>query len=122
MYGISEPSSKIRVSDHNSFAYQAGLRHGDRVVVADDKSIQSLSELRWAILRAGMDGQALRLKVERPDPMISGYSMPSTSRQEVTLSFKGAKKEDFESNFMSKLGIDPFLPPAKLNAIAARQV
>lgn len=114
MSGVSEPTSKIRVTNHETAAYQAGIRQGDMVVAVDGQPIQTYAELRWAVLKAGMEAQSLRLRLERPDPVVAGYSASSVSHLDVTLPLNSLKKEDFEANFMAKLGLEVFMPRAKL--------
>lgn len=119
MSGVSEPTSKIRVANHETAAYQAGIRQGDMVVAVDGQPIQTYAELRWAVLKAGMEAQSLRLRLERPDPVVAGYSASSVSHLDVTLPLNSLKKEDLESNFMAKLGLEVFLPRARLLEVIA---
>ena len=79
MSGVSEPTSKLRVANHETAAYQAGIRQGDVVVAVDGQPIRTYAELRWAVLKVGMEAQSFTPKIERPDPAVAGYTASSVS-------------------------------------------
>lgn len=77
-----------------SAAAAAGVRDGELVVAVDGTPVQSVQDLRWRLLAASGSAEAAII-VERADG----------SRAERRLSLAGLNAGDWESNFMSVLGL-----------------
>jgi len=71
-WGLQEPSAVLAAPPAGSMAAQAGLRAGDWVRAAADgqggwHDVLSLTDLRWQITRATLDGQPLAIQLSDRD-------------------------------------------------------
>lgn len=114
MNGVAEPVAKLRVANVESSAYVAGLRQGDVITAVNGEPIKAYSEFRWQALQAGLDFKELRLSVLRAAPPQPGFALPDTTKHEFVLPLSQLSKEDFEGDFLAKLGLGVFRPEAKL--------
>ncbi len=70
--GVQEPKAVLSAPAAGSLAERAGLRSGDWVrAFSDDgerwREVDSMTDLRWQVTRAALDGRALRLEVSDRD-------------------------------------------------------
>lgn len=119
MNGVAEPVAKLRVANTESSAYIAGLRQGDVITAVNGEPIKAYSEFRWHALQSGLDSKELRLSVVRTAPLVPGFGVRDTTKHELVLPMDKLKKEDFEADFLGKLGLSVFRPEAKLVKVLA---
>lgn len=112
-HGTPDPVAKLRIASETSIAYTSGLRHGDLVQSINGEPVQSWSVMRWKLLQLGLDGAEARVKVVRQNP--DRHS--SMDVMEMKLPLSHLNSTDFESDFLHKLGIEFFRPPAILNDV-----
>lgn len=112
-HGTPDPVAKLRIASENSMAYTSGLRHGDLVQSINGEAVQSWSDMRWKLLQLGLDGAEARVKVARQNPDRHN----SMDVMEIKLQMSQLNSADFESDFLYKLGIEFFRPPAILNDV-----
>lgn len=65
MYGVEEPSTRLRAVPGQSAAAEAGLQGGDRITAVNGEQVGTWSELRLALIDAVLEKQAVQLQVER---------------------------------------------------------
>ena len=114
-YGTPDPAAKLRIASESSIAYVSGLRQGDLVQRINGEQIQSWSDMRWKLLQLGLDKQEVRIQVARKNRDRSS----SLDQLEFKLPLSQLSAVDFESDFLQKLGIEFFRPPAILNDVVA---
>ncbi len=119
MNGVAEPIAKVRVANTETTAYLSGLRQGDVITAVNGAPIKAYSEFRWHVLQAGLESQELRISVSRTSPLKTGFNLPDTIKQDIVLPLNQLKKEDFEGDFLAKLGLGVFRPEAKLVKVLA---
>ncbi len=102
IYGVKDFSTRVRAMPEASAVYQAGVRGGDEVVAVNGVQVGGWSDLRWAVLDAVMDKNALRLDVVQPGGGTYSATVPQASIAKV----------DLESDILGDLGLLPQLPPA----------
>lgn len=110
LYGVPEPSSKIRVpvtdAAAHSVAYSAGLRQDDIVISVNGKPVSSFMELRILIAQIGLQGDVARLTVKRAKP----YG--NTEQLDIDLPLGAIEEKEWNGDFTSKLGFSFAAPPA----------
>ena len=107
--GTEEPRALLSTPVADSLAERAGLRAGDRVlrmaVGPDDDwvDVLSLTDLRWQLTRAALNGEDVRLELQR-----SG----STSLHNVSLPLSGLAATDADPGLMRRIGLGaPYAEP-----------
>jgi regulator of sigma E protease len=110
LYGVPEPSSKIRVpitdSAAHSVAYSAGLRQDDVVVSVNGESVSSFMQLRILIAQIGLQGDVAHLTVKR----LKRYG--NTEQLDIDLPLSDIAGKEWNGDFTSKLGFSFAAPPA----------
>lgn len=117
MNGVAEPVAKLRVANVESSAYIAGLRQGDVITAVNGEPIKAYSEFRWHALKAGLESQELRISVSRTNSAKGGGNLPDTIKEDIVLPLDQLKKEDFDGDFLAKLGVGVFISGVKLNKV-----
>lgn len=102
IYGIPEPTPRLRAVAEHTAAYQAGLRGGELVTAVNGEPIQLWSDLRWTLMQLAVEHKRARLDVRRPNPRSSGGNLLDT----VTLNLDSLTTSDLEGDFLAKLGLD----------------
>lgn len=107
--GVQEPAPVIGKPAAMSFAAQAGLQGGERVLRAGDEDPDSLSQvasfedLRWQATRAALDGRDLRLEIE---------SAPGRGTRVLVLPLSRMGARDADPQMFAKIGLAaPFTRP-----------
>lgn len=106
--GIEEPQALLARPVAGSLAEQAGLHAGQRVLAvgtsqADWEDVQALSEVRWRITQAVLDGRSLVLQVGERD---------GSHRHTVTLPLADLAGQDMDAALLARIGIGaPFSEP-----------
>lgn len=110
LYGVPEPSSKIRVpvtdAAAHSVAYNAGLRQDDLVISVNGEPVSSFMQLRVLIAQIGLQGDVARLTVKRAKP----YG--NTEQLDIDLPLGAIEEKEWNGDFTSKLGFSFAAPPA----------
>jgi regulator of sigma E protease len=99
--GVEEPKALLSTPAAGSPADRAGLRAGDwvRSFATDNgewSELRSMADLRWAVTRAAMDRQDVRLEVTDRE---------GRARRTLTLSLAGFDPRDVDSGFMRRIGL-----------------
>jgi len=101
--GVEEPKAVLSAPVAGGLAERAGLRSGDWVqrwsrergeAVDGAQDVRSMTDLRWQIMQAALDGERLRLEVSDA----SGRGM-----RPVTLPLDRVEKRDVDSSFLTKV-------------------
>jgi regulator of sigma E protease len=107
--GTQEPRAVIGSPAAGSLAERAGLQSGQWVrrwtpVDREDwRDVASLTDLRWQLTRAALDGRDLRLEVTT-----SGGS----GRRELTLALSGLQAGDADAELVRRIGVvSPYSEP-----------
>jgi regulator of sigma E protease len=111
--GIDEPKAVLSAPSVGGLAERAGLRSGDWVRAwstdggsggAERREIRSMTDLRWQIMQAALEGERLQLEVSDA----SGRG----SRQ-VTLALDGVDRREVDNAFLVRtVGLPPpYSPP-----------
>jgi regulator of sigma E protease len=111
--GVVEPKAVLGTPSANSLAADAGLRAGDWVQSAsrdgsDWRNVESLTDLRWQITTAALDGQPLQMLVSNRD----GHA----SRQ-VTLALQELPSREVDASAMQRIGLGPAFSEPVLGAL-----
>lgn len=100
--GIEEPKAVLAGPAVGTPAAQAGLRASDWVRSiggpdgGDWTELRSMADLRWAVTRAAMNGQDVRLEVSDRD---------GRSRRTLTLRLAGLDARDVDAGLMRRVGL-----------------
>jgi regulator of sigma E protease len=113
IYGIPEPTPRLRAVPEKTAAFQAGLRGGELVTSVNGEAVYIWSDLRWKLIQGAIEKKPVRLDVQRPNPEQFGGNLLDT----VTLSLSDLSTQDLEGDFLSKLGITLARPKAILGRI-----
>jgi regulator of sigma E protease len=114
VYGIPEPTTRLRAVPEQTAAYQAGLRGGELITAVNGEPVETWNELRWKILQRVLKGEPAQLQFERPGP-----DLPADAQiQSIDVSLEAISTSDLESDFLAKLGFDVARPPAVLGKVS----
>jgi regulator of sigma E protease len=108
--GVEEPKAVLSAPTAGSLADQAGLRSGDwvrswsREGDPEPEPLRSMTDLRWQIMQAALDGQRLQLDVS---------DASGRGARRITLELNRAEPSQVDSSFLAKVvGLTPpFAPP-----------
>jgi regulator of sigma E protease len=109
--GIEEPKAVLSMPATGSLAERAGLRSGDWVrgwssgaPDATAQDIRSMTDLRWQIMQAALDGERLVLEVS---------DAAGRGLRRVTLDLDRVERSEVDSSFLAKVvGLPPPYAPA----------
>jgi len=99
--GVDEPKAVLGAPPAHSLAERAGLRGGDWMQAAsidgiEWRDLRSMSDLRWEVTQAVMDGEPLTLRVT------DGRGQRART---VTLALDGVDAREFDATTISRLGL-----------------
>jgi regulator of sigma E protease len=108
--GVEEPKAVLSTPTAGGLAEQAGLRSGDWVRAwsregdVQPEELRSMTDLRWQIMQAALDGQRLQLDVS---------DAAGRGSRRLTLELDRADRSQVDSSFLAKVvGLaSPFAPP-----------
>ena len=100
MVGLPEARPVLAEPPAATVAKAAGLRGGDRVRAVDGQAIATWQELRWRVLQAALQREALRIEIISPRDQIS----------HVTLDLRDYPADEVESNVLERIGLRLFRP------------
>jgi regulator of sigma E protease len=114
--GVEEPKAVLSAPVVGSLAERAGLQSGDWVQRwsrdGDElQAIRSMTDLRWQIMQAALDGERLRLDVS---------DAAGRGTRQVTLALDSAAKREVDGKFLTQVvGLTPpFAPPVMGDPVA----
>jgi regulator of sigma E protease len=103
--GIEEPKAVLSAPTAGGLAERAGLRSGDWVQAwsrddgSEREAVRSMTDLRWQIMQAALDGEPLRLEVTDAN---------GRGTRQVTLALDGVDGRSVDNTFLSaKVGLPP---------------
>ncbi|MFD2367828.1 RIP metalloprotease RseP [Pseudoduganella sp. GCM10020061] len=106
MYGVEEPSTRIRTVPAQSAAAAAGLQGGDVVTAVNGEPVQAWSELRMALLDAVLEKEAVRLELRRGGAAATA-ELPAAAVARI----------DVESDIAAGLGLAVWRPKAAIGEV-----
>ncbi|HYR35625.1 MAG TPA: RIP metalloprotease RseP [Burkholderiales bacterium] len=101
MYGLPEARPLLGSPPPNTLAAAAGVHAGDTVRAIDGEAISTWQELRWRVLQAALQREAVRLETQDERGHIA----------EVTLDLRGFPTADVESDVLERVGLRLYRPP-----------
>jgi regulator of sigma E protease len=115
--GVEEPKAVLSAPVAGSLAERAGLRSGDWVQRwsrdggDDARDVRSMTDLRWQIMQAALDGERLRLEVS---------DAAGRGTRQVTLALDSAARREVDGTFLTQVvGLaPPFAPPVMGDPVA----
>lgn len=113
MHGIPEPIPKLRATQEQSIAYQAGLRGGELITAINGEPVRIWSDLRWKLVQLAIEKTPVRLDVQRVNPGPLGGMLLDT----VTIRLDGLTAKDLEGDFLPVLGLELARPKAVLGTV-----
>jgi regulator of sigma E protease len=108
--GIEEPKAVLSMPVAGTMAERAGLRSGDwvrawsRDGATERAELRSMTDLRWQIMQAALDGERLTLEVT---------DLSGRGARQVTLPLDGAERRSVDGRFLNDVvGLPPPFAPA----------
>ena len=101
MYGLPEARPILAEPAAGTTAAQAGLHAGDTVRAVNNEAITTWQELRWRILQAALQREAVNLETLNERGHLST----------VTLDLRGFPSNDVESDALEHVGLRLYRPP-----------
>ena len=101
MYGLPEARPILGAPPAGTVAASAGIQAGDTVRSIDGEPISTWQELRWRILQAALQRQAVKLDIDNERGHINM----------VTLDLSGFSAADVESDVLERMGLRLYRPP-----------
>jgi regulator of sigma E protease len=101
MYGLPEARPILAEPPAGTVAAQAGLRAGDTVRAIDNDAITTWQELRWRVLQAALQREAVKIETQNERGHLS------TS----TLDLRAFPANDVESDALERVGLRLYRPP-----------
>jgi len=101
MYGLPEARPVLANPPPDTLAAAAGVRAGDTVRAIDGESIATWQELRWRVLQAALQHEAVRLETQDERGNIA----------EVKLDLRGFPSADVEADVLERVGLRLYRPP-----------
>ncbi len=110
--GTLEPPAILAAPAAGTVAQEAGVRDGDRVLDVDGRAVRSWSELRWALIQAGLAQRDAPLGVRRLDG----------SAARLVLDLSAGTGGEIDEAWFDHLGIARGLGPAIIRGVVAGEV
>ena len=111
MVGVEEPRALFAAPAAGSVIAETGIATPFEVVALDDRPLRSMVDLRWRLLKLGVDHESVALTLR-------GVGDDAQSTRRVTLDLARYETKDFEGDFMPKLGLLPLRPRPTIRDIA----
>jgi regulator of sigma E protease len=112
MNGIPGAVTKLRAVPENSVAWQAGLRGGDIITTVNGEPVLIWSEFSWKLIQLSVEKSPIQLEVLRRNP-----DSPDAEKFTATISGASLSTADIDKDFLRKLGLDVWRPPAQLDRV-----
>jgi len=101
MYGLPEARPVLAQPAAGTVAQAAGLRAGATVRAIDGQAVATWQDLRWRVLQAVLQREAVRVEVSDARGNISLH----------VLDLRGYPSEDVEADAMERIGLRLYRPP-----------
>jgi regulator of sigma E protease len=101
MYGLPEARPLLASPPQGTLAAAAGLQAGDTVRAIDGEAIATWQELRWRVLQAALQREAVKLETLNERGHIAV----------VTLDLRGFPTAEVESDVLERVGLRLYRPP-----------
>ena len=101
MYGLPEARPILSEPPAGTMAAQAGLHGGDTVRSIDNEAITTWQELRWRVLQAALQREAVRLEIQNERGHLTT----------VTLDLRSFPSAEVESDALERVGLRLYRPP-----------
>jgi regulator of sigma E protease len=101
MYGLPEARPVLGSPPANTLAAAAGVRAGETVRSIDGESITTWQELRWRVLQAALQREAVRLETQDERGHIAT----------ATIDLRGFPTAEVESDVLERIGLRLYRPP-----------
>ncbi|MCC6211523.1 MAG: RIP metalloprotease RseP, partial [Burkholderiales bacterium] len=101
MYGLPEARPVLAQPAAGTVAQAAGLRAGATVRAIDGQAVATWQDLRWRVLQAVLQREAVRVEVSDASGNISLH----------VLDLRGYPSEDVEADAMERIGLRLYRPP-----------
>ncbi|HEY5897476.1 MAG TPA: RIP metalloprotease RseP [Burkholderiales bacterium] len=101
MYGLPEARPILGAPPAGTLAAGAGLHAGDTVRAVDGEAITTWQELRWRVLQAALQREAIRLET------LDGRGHITM----VTLDLRGFPSAEVETDALERVGLRLYRPP-----------
>ncbi len=111
MVGVEEPQALFAAPVAGSTVAETGIDEPFEVSAFDGEPVRSLVDLRWSLLKAGVDHGTVELRLHAIG------AAPDATRA-VSLDLSRFETRDFEGDFMQKLGLTPLRPRPTIREIA----
>lgn len=111
MVGIDEPKAYFAAPAASSPLGEAGVRRPVEVIAMDGEPVRSLIDLRWRLLKVGVDR-------EKTSVTVRGIGDTGDTGTTVPLDLGGFTPKDLEGDFMQKLGLVPLRPKPTIREVA----
>ena len=111
MIGVEEPRALFAAPVAGSAVAETGITTPFEVVSLDDRPLRSMVDLRWRLLKFGVDHETVGLTLR-------GAGDDAASTRHLTLDLSRYPTKDFEGDFMPKLGLTPLRPRPTIRDIA----
>ncbi len=121
MVGVEEPRALFAAPAAGSVVAESGIATPFEVVSLDGKPLRSMVDLRWRLLKSGVDHGVVTVGL-RGVPSADGTTDAAASvDRTVTLDLGRFETKDFEGDFMQKLGLAMLRPRPTIRDIADPQ-
>jgi regulator of sigma E protease len=100
MYGLPEARPVLGAPPAGTIAAQAGFAAGDTVRAIDGDPVETWQDLRWQVLQAALQRQALRLEIENERGHLAS----------VTLDLRGFPPGEVEGDLLERVGLRLYRP------------
>ena len=111
MVGVDEPRALFAAPEAGSTVAETGIDAPFEVVTLDGDPLRSLVDLRWRLLKAGVNHSTVELQLR-------GVGATADTTRAVTLDLARFETKDFEGDFLQKLGLAPLRPRPTIRDIA----
>ena len=95
LHGVEEPRALFATPEVNSAPAHAGIATQFEVVAIDGEPVRSLVDLRWRLLKIGVDRGTARLAVRAADG----------EARSLDVDLSGFETHDLEADFLQKVGL-----------------
>ena len=111
MVGIEEPKALFATPPAGSVVAQTGVTSPYEVLAIDGETVRSMVDLRWALLKLGVDHQTAIVRVRPLD------AAPAAAR-DISVDLGRFETKEFEGDFMQKVGFAPLRPRPTIREVA----
>ena len=111
MVGVDEPRALFATPEAGTPVAETGIDAPFEVVALDGQPLRSMVELRWRLLKSGVDHDTATIDLR-------GVGAASGMQRTVSLDLGRFETKDFEGDFMQKLGLAPLRPRPTIRDIA----